>query len=56
MRASSLSSVEQMGQTDVDVLLALELDDANFEWHDGVLSADSPADSAMWSSGRGGSE
>lgn len=34
----------------------LELDDVYAEWHDGVLSADRPADSAICNNGRDGSE
>ena len=42
-----MSSVEQIGQTDVVVDEALEEDDANAEWQAGVFSADNPADKAM---------
>jgi hypothetical protein len=35
---------------------ALAEDDVYAEWHAGVLSADRPAERAMWSSGRGGRE
>ena len=38
----------------VELALAVLL--ACFEWQEGVLRAESPAESAMWSSGRGGSE
>lgn len=55
-RASSFSSVEQIGQTVVVVELALELLLAYFEWHEGVLSAESPAERAMCSRGRVGRE
>jgi hypothetical protein len=51
--ASSFSSVEQMGQT---VVVLLADDDVYAEWQDGVLSAERPAESAMWRRGRGGSE
>ena len=56
LRASSLSSVLQMGQTVVVDEEALAEDDVKAEWQAGVLSADRPADRAMWRSGRGGSE
>ena len=36
------------------VLAVLLLDDAIDEWHDGVLSDESPADRAMWINGRWG--
>lgn len=52
LRARSFSSVEQIGHNDVVVLAVLLLDDAIDEWHDGVLSDESPADRAMWISGR----
>ena len=56
MRARSLSSVEQMGQTDVVVELAFAVLLACFEWQEGVFRAESPAESAIWRSGRAGSE
>lgn len=56
MRARSFSSVEQIGQTDVVVELAFAVLLACFEWQEGVLRAESPAESAMWRSGRAGSE
>lgn len=56
LRASSLSSVLQMGQTVVVDEEALAEDDVKAEWQAGVLSADRPAERAMWRSGRGGSE
>lgn len=47
MRASSLSSVEQIGQTEVVVELAFAVLLACFEWHDGVFKAERPAERAM---------
>ena len=35
---------------------ALAEEDVNAEWQAGVLRAERPAESAMWRSGRGGSE
>lgn len=55
-RASSLSSVEQIGQTDVVEELALALLLAFLEWHDGVLRAERPAERAIWRSGCAGME
>jgi hypothetical protein len=44
-----------MGHSDVVVPpMLLEDDNATDEWHDGVLRAESPADSAMCISGRWG--
>ena len=45
-----------MGQTDVATELALELLLANAEWQEGVFSAESPAERAMWRSGLAGRE
>lgn len=45
-----------MGQTEVEVLLALDEDEAYCEWQEGVLRADRPAERAMCRSGLGGSE
>lgn len=56
LRASSFSSVEQMGHTEVVVELALAVLLACLEWHEGVLRADRPAESAIRRSGREGSE
>ena len=39
--------MEHMGHTEVVVELAFAVLLACFEWHDGVLSADNPAESAM---------
>lgn len=55
-RASSFSSVEQMGQTVVVEELAFAVLLAYFEWQDGVLSTERPAERAMCRSGRAGSE
>lgn len=46
--------MEQIGQTEVveDCALAVLL--VYFEWQDGVFSADSPAERAMWRSGLAG--
>ena len=58
-RASAFSSVLHIGQTE---LVIEDEDDGDAEedrcdeWHDGVLSADKPADSAIWSSGTAGIE
>lgn len=46
LRASSLSSVEHIGQTVVVVELAFELLLAYLEWHEGVFNAESPAERA----------
>lgn len=54
--ASSFSSVEQIGHSDVVIDEVLVLEEVYCEWHAGVFRADNPADRAMWSSGRGGSE
>lgn len=56
MRASSLSSVLQIGQTVVVDEDALADEEVNAEWHAGVLRAERPAERAMWRSGRGGRE
>lgn len=56
MRASSLSSVEQMGQTDVVLEEAFAEEDLTAEWQEGVFRAERPAERAMWRRGRGGSE
>lgn len=57
--AKSLSSVLQIGQTDV-LIEALEDGEAEdvrwLEWQDGVLSAERPADNAIWRSGEAGRE
>jgi hypothetical protein len=56
LRASSFSSVEQIGHTDVEVDCEFELDDVYAEWHRGVLRAESPAESAICNNGCDGSE
>ena len=45
-----------MGHTEVVVELALAVLLACFEWQEGVLSADNPAEMAMCRSGRAGRE
>ena len=55
-RASSLSSVEHIGQTVVVVELAFELLLAYLEWQEGVLRAERPAERAICSKGRVGRE
>lgn len=52
LRASSLSSVLQMGQT----LLEGVVEGVRVEWQAGVFRAERPAERAMWSNGRGGRE
>lgn len=47
LRASSLSSVLQIGQTVVVDEDAFAEDDVNAEWQAGVLRAERPADRAM---------
>lgn len=54
--ANSFSSVEQIGQTDVEVESEFELEEVYAEWQDGVFSADNPAERAMCRSGRDGRE
>ncbi len=60
--AKSLSSVEQMGQTDVvseeDEVGDMEesVECGCEEWQEGVLSADRPAERAMWRRGTDGRE
>ena len=56
LRASSLSSVEHIGQTDVVVDKELELEDVYAEWQEGVFKADIPADNAICNRGRRGTE
>lgn len=53
-RARSLSSVEQIGQSEVVELTVLDDEDATGEWQDGVLRAERPAERAMWRRGREG--
>jgi len=45
-----------MGHKDVVLELVLELLLVCLEWQAGVLSAERPAERAMWSSGFGGKE
>lgn len=56
MRASSLSSVLQMGQTAVVDEEAFADEEVKAEWQAGVFSAERPAERAMWRRGRGGKE
>lgn len=66
MRASSFSSVEQIGQTDVMreravvvvvvVAVAVVARFAYLEWQEGVFRAERPAQRAMWRRGRWGRE
>ena len=56
LRASSFSSVEQIGHTDVDVDCEFELDDVYAEWHRGVFKAESPAERAICNKGCAGNE
>lgn len=55
-RASSFNSVEHIGQTEVEVDIELDLDEVYSEWHEGVFSADNPADNAICNNGRDGSD
>lgn len=57
MRARSLSSVLQMGQTDVvsDDDEVGDMDEIWEEWQVGVFRAERPAERAMWRSGTDGS-
>lgn len=54
--ARSLSSVEQIGQTEVVEEWGFELEDAYAEWQDGVFRAERPAERAMCKRGRVGSD
>lgn len=51
-----MSSVEQMGQTEVVEEDAFAEEEVKLEWQEGVFRAERPALRAIWRRGRGGRE